>query len=254
MQQCFIQKPAKNQQAARRPRALGGQDGAGRQQQQAVLGHQQAGVRLFLFQSRLKGGPDRRRLARERRREHGSAQVGVVAAAVQNLPVAVEDKTEIQARILFQHAPVAQIGLDEGRIAVVGESVGVVPGGPIAQYVVQLPQFALNGRLRPSAVLQGLGPLQGHEGGLDNPVVHAPDDQQHDGKTGEGGQDGAEAGVHDGNPQDGNLQVSAWWAGLKVTVHSPRPLAGEGLGVIAAVSKTYPLTLALSPLDKGRGD
>lgn len=38
-----------------------------------------------------------------------------------------------------------------------------------------------------------------------------------------------------------------------VTVHSLRPLVGEGLGVRAVVSKTYPLTLALSLLAGGEG-
>ena len=31
-----------------------------------------------------------------------------------------------------------------------------------------------------------------------------------------------------------------------VTVHSPRPLAGEGLGVMAVDSMAYPLTLTLT--------
>jgi len=38
-----------------------------------------------------------------------------------------------------------------------------------------------------------------------------------------------------------------------VTVHSLRPLAGEGPGVRAVDSTTYPLTLALSPWS-GRWD
>ena len=38
-----------------------------------------------------------------------------------------------------------------------------------------------------------------------------------------------------------------------VTVHSPRPLAGEGLGVRIVDSTTYPLTLTLSPLAGGEG-
>ena len=33
-----------------------------------------------------------------------------------------------------------------------------------------------------------------------------------------------------------------------VTVHSPLPQVGEGLGVRVVDSKTYPLTLALSPI------
>ena len=40
-------------------------------------------------------------------------------------------------------------------------------------------------------------------------------------------------------------------AAERVTVHSPRPLAGEGLGVRVVDSTTDPLTLALSP--KGEG-
>ena len=40
---------------------------------------------------------------------------------------------------------------------------------------------------------------------------------------------------------------------LNVTVHSHRPLAGEGLGMMATVSRTYPLTLALAPLAGGEG-
>ena len=36
--------------------------------------------------------------------------------------------------------------------------------------------------------------------------------------------------------------------GLLVTVHSPLPQAGEGLGVRVVESTPYPLTLALSPM------
>ncbi len=39
----------------------------------------------------------------------------------------------------------------------------------------------------------------------------------------------------------------------RVTVHSPLPQAGEGLGVRAVDSTAYPLTLALSPLAGGEG-
>jgi len=38
-----------------------------------------------------------------------------------------------------------------------------------------------------------------------------------------------------------------------VTVHSPLPQVGEGLGVRVVDSKTYPLTLALSPIYGGEG-
>ena len=38
-----------------------------------------------------------------------------------------------------------------------------------------------------------------------------------------------------------------------VTAHSPRPLAGDGLGVRAVVSKDCPLTLTLSPMNGGEG-
>ena len=37
----------------------------------------------------------------------------------------------------------------------------------------------------------------------------------------------------------------------RVTVHSPRPLAGEGLGVRVVDSTTDPLTLTLSPRGEG---
>ena len=46
-------------------------------------------------------------------------------------------------------------------------------------------------------------------------------------------------------------RVPASSAADRVTVHSPRPLAGEGLGVRVVDSTTDPLTLALSP--KGEG-
>ncbi len=42
-------------------------------------------------------------------------------------------------------------------------------------------------------------------------------------------------------------------AAPEVTVHSPLPQAGEGLGVRAAVSKADPLTLTLSPMHGGEG-
>ena len=40
---------------------------------------------------------------------------------------------------------------------------------------------------------------------------------------------------------------------LEVTVHSPRPLAGEGLGERAGASTADPLSLTLSPLPGGEG-
>ena len=40
----------------------------------------------------------------------------------------------------------------------------------------------------------------------------------------------------------------------KVTVHSPLPLAGEGLGERVVESTPDPLSLALSPHEWGRGD
>ena len=42
-------------------------------------------------------------------------------------------------------------------------------------------------------------------------------------------------------------------ADFNVTVHSPRPLAGEGLGVRVVESTAYPLTLTLSPMNGGEG-
>ncbi len=46
---------------------------------------------------------------------------------------------------------------------------------------------------------------------------------------------------------DNTSTVHGFFPSLSVTIHSPRPLAGEGPGVRAVDSTTYPLTLALSP-------
>jgi hypothetical protein len=51
----------------------------------------------------------------------------------------------------------------------------------------------------------------------------------------------------------GTVQQLEWYAEAPADVHSPRPLAGEGLGVRAPISTGCPLTLALSPCGGGEG-
>jgi len=52
----------------------------------------------------------------------------------------------------------------------------------------------------------------------------------------------------------GSAQQLDWYAEAPEDVHSPRPLAGEGLGVMAPISTGYPHTLVLSPSTGGEGE
>jgi hypothetical protein len=94
--------------------------------------------------------------------------------AVENPPVPIENQAEVQPKILFQHGPVVQVELNEGRLRMVGVGISLVPFGPVIQMFAQMLHFSLNRFLGAMVISQRLGVFQFAEGRLDNLLIQRP--------------------------------------------------------------------------------
>ena len=103
-----------------------------RQQQQTIFGAQQTAERLSLIEHRLDQTGHGRRITGEISQGDRSTQVAVIGAGIQQAPGAVEQQAYVDLGVFLQLAKVTQIGLDKGRIRLLGEGVGIVPDRPVS--------------------------------------------------------------------------------------------------------------------------
>jgi hypothetical protein len=195
-QQFVVEKAAEDQHAAGHTGSACGHDRTCGEQQQAILGGQNTAVGFLPRQPRRQHRPDRRRLAGKCCRRQKATQLSVIAATVEDLAVAREDETEIQPRVFFQQAPVAEIGGDESGVAAGRKRVGVVPLRPVTQLFAEFAQLAIDCRARARRVLESLCLFDLDEGRPHDPAVERPDGEQGRQKSQGGGQDRADARVH----------------------------------------------------------